>query len=52
MKVTSVLGHMMEMEFREPFNKWSACKAEELFDAPLVKSVSKMRGSDASCENQ
>lgn len=41
MKITSVLGHMMEYEFREPFKKWNSCKPEELFEAPMDKTVKK-----------
>ena len=41
MKITSVLGHLMELEFREPFNKWSGCRPDELFTAPVDKTVKK-----------
>ena len=41
MRVTSVLGHLMELEFCEPYNKWGSCKPEDLFEAPMAKSVTK-----------
>ena len=41
MKMTSVLGHMMELEFREDFRKWSGCSPEDLFTAPVTKTVKK-----------
>lgn len=39
MRVTSVQGHIMGLEFREPYNKWSAVSPEDLFDAPVAKTV-------------
>lgn len=41
MKMTSVLGHMMELEFQEEYRKWSSCNPEDLFTAPVNKSVKK-----------
>ena len=44
MKVTSVTGHLMELEFAEPFGKrWSACQPVELFTAPLIRYVKDVR---------
>lgn len=41
MKMTSVLGHMMEMEFRGEYKKWNGCNPEDLFTAPIDKTVKK-----------
>ncbi|CAM9706095.1 unnamed protein product, partial [Choristocarpus tenellus] len=39
-KLTSVTGHLMEVEFAEPLGKrWNACQPVELFTAPIVKYV-------------
>lgn len=40
MRVASVSGHIMTMEFQEPFNKWNMVSPEELFTAPISKIVS------------
>jgi DNA topoisomerase-3 len=44
MVVTSVTGHMQELEFQEPFNNWSMCDPAVLFDlnTPVAKSVGKV----------
>lgn len=40
MKITSVTGHLMELEFAEPYGKkWAACQPVELFTAPLIRYV-------------
>ena len=39
MRVTSVQGHVMNLEFKEPFNKWNTVSPEELFEAPVYKYV-------------
>ena len=39
MRVTSVLGHLMEMDFDEQYRKWHSCDPSALFDAPLGMSV-------------
>ncbi|CAN0106769.1 unnamed protein product [Ectocarpus sp. 8 AP-2014] len=40
MKITSVTGHLMELEFAEPYGKkWGACQPVELFTAPLIRYV-------------
>lgn len=41
MTITSVLGHVMDIEFTDANKSWqgSAQKLEELFDAPIRKSV-------------
>jgi DNA topoisomerase III len=39
---TSVMGHLMELEFSPPYNSWQGCRAAELIDrAPVVKGVPK-----------
>jgi DNA topoisomerase-3 len=37
--ITSVLGHLMEIEFDEHHRKWNSCPHGALFDAPLLTSV-------------
>ena len=37
--VTSVLGHLMEMEFTDRHRKWGSCDPVELFDAPVFMGV-------------
>lgn len=39
MSITSVLGHIMGLEFDESYQKWSSCRPEELFNAPIKKEV-------------
>ena len=39
MIVTSVLGHLMELEFDQAHKQWGSCKPEELFSAPVIKDV-------------
>jgi DNA topoisomerase III len=40
MLMTSVTGHLMELDFAEPFaRKWKACKPVDLFELPVVKKV-------------
>jgi DNA topoisomerase-3 len=39
MKMTSVLGHLMELEFDPAYKGWSSCLPIELFTAPLLKDV-------------
>ena len=44
MKITSVTGHLMELEFAEPYGKkWAACQPVELFTAPLIRYVKEVR---------
>ena len=35
MVVTSVIGHLMEMEFHEQYKNWRGCDPGALFDAPI-----------------
>lgn len=39
MKMTSVLGHLMELEFDPAYKGWSSCLPIELFAAPIKKEV-------------
>lgn len=39
MLVTSVTGHLMEIDFDDRFRKWHSCDPAQLFHAPLRKSV-------------
>ena len=40
MVVTSVTGHMMEIEFDDAHRKWMSCEPVALFDAPIIKAIS------------
>lgn len=40
MRVTSVQGHVMTMEFSEPYNRWNQVTPDELFEAPIIKIIS------------
>ncbi|KAB1210515.1 DNA topoisomerase 3-alpha [Morella rubra] len=39
MLVTSVTGHLMELEFEERYRKWHSCDPAELYHAPVRKFV-------------
>lgn len=39
MVFTSVLGHIMEIDFAPPYNDWNSVDPIELFDAPIQKKV-------------
>ncbi|KAF3440617.1 hypothetical protein FNV43_RR18901 [Rhamnella rubrinervis] len=39
MLLTSVTGHLMEIEFDERFRKWHSCDPADLFQAPIRKVV-------------
>jgi DNA topoisomerase-3 len=39
MSVTSVSGHLMELDFEERFRKWSSCDPADLYNAPVRKFV-------------
>jgi DNA topoisomerase III len=41
MVLTSVTGHLMEIEFEREFKSWNGCRPLELFEAPIKKSVKK-----------
>ncbi|MDI1486933.1 MAG: DNA topoisomerase [Ramalina farinacea] len=37
--MTSVLGHLNELEFAQEYRKWSSCPPRALFDAPVIDAV-------------
>lgn len=37
--MTSVLGHLMAVEFSQEYRKWTSCEPAQLFDAPIVRYV-------------
>lgn len=39
MAMTSVTGHLMELEFHESFRKWGSCDPSQLYDAPVEKHI-------------
>lgn len=39
MVVTSVIGHLMELEFEDRFRKWHSCDPAHLYHAPVRKFV-------------
>ena len=39
MVFTSVLGHLMELDFVQPFRSWGGCRPGDLFTAPVEKRV-------------
>ncbi|MCI04549.1 DNA topoisomerase 3-alpha-like [Trifolium medium] len=39
MLFTSVIGHLMELEFDDRYRKWHSCDPADLFQAPVHKSV-------------
>eukprot|EP00466_Bigelowiella_natans_P007193 jgi/Bigna1/57958/fgenesh1_pm.42_\ len=41
MAITSVTGHLMQLEFEGNYSSWGAVSPNELFDAPISKSVPK-----------
>ena len=43
MTMTSVSGHIMEIDFSEEYQKWTGCPVIDLFMAPIVKTVNKVR---------
>jgi DNA topoisomerase III len=43
--VTSVTGHITEIDFTEEHRKWSSCDPLALFDAPIRKQVSQVNPS-------
>ena len=39
--MTSVLGHLNELEFHQDYSNWHSCAPDRLFDAPVIDSVVK-----------
>lgn len=50
MLITSVLGHLMEMEFEEQYRKWHGCDIGALFDAPINMMTRKDEGGSSNNE--
>ncbi len=47
--ITSVLGHLMEIDFTPSHRSWSSCAPGDLFEAPICKSV---RSDQSDLERQ
>lgn len=45
MTMTSVMGHLMELDFTEQFSKWQSCSPAQLFHAPIVQRVPDVRSN-------
>jgi DNA topoisomerase-3 len=39
MAMTSVTGHLMELDFEDQYRKWHSCDPVDLFQAPVRKRV-------------
>lgn len=39
MSFTSVLGHLMELDFNSGYRPWRSCRPIDLFNAPVEKHV-------------
>lgn len=37
--MTSVIGHLYGLDFREEFRKWHSCPPGQLFEAPVVETL-------------
>lgn len=37
-RITSVAGHLLNMDFEQPYNKWDSCHPRDLFRAPIKKT--------------
>ncbi len=42
MTVSSVLGHIMSLDFDKKYRGWNSCHPKALFDAPVFKRVSEV----------
>jgi hypothetical protein len=51
MLVTSVTGHLMELEFEERFRRWHSCDPADLFQAPVRKFVPQVCRTRISSNN-
>ncbi len=45
MVFTSVLGHLMELDFVQPYRNWNGCRPLDLFTCPVEKKVRACRGN-------
>ena len=50
MVVTSVLGHLMEMDFEEQYRSWRGVDIGALFDAPIKMATRKDEGGNSNNE--
>jgi len=41
---SSVAGHLLELEFQAPYNRWHGCRPGELYTAPVAKQVARGEG--------
>ena len=48
MSMTSVTGHMMEIDFDAQYRSWNGIRPIDLFDAPITKAVKKESENIAS----
>jgi uncharacterized membrane protein len=37
--MTSVSGHLMELDFEDQYRKWHSCQPVQLYDLPVYKKV-------------
>lgn len=37
--MTSVIGHLYGLDFRQEFRKWHSCPPGQLFEAPIVETL-------------
>lgn len=44
MVMTSVAGHLLELDFVHPYNRWNGCEARQLYDVPVAKKVNEVGG--------
>lgn len=43
MTMTSVSGHLTDVDFPRQYNSWTACDPIDLFEAPVIKAVKAVR---------
>ncbi len=43
MAFTSVAGHLLQMDFPQPYSSWSGCSPVDLYDAPVHKQAPKVQ---------
>ncbi len=41
--MTSVIGHLNNLDFEHQYRKWTSCPPAQLFDAPLVNNILPVR---------
>lgn len=53
MVFSSVAGHLLELDFMNPYNTWRGCRPGYLYEAPVQKQVTKGEGvkSKETCNN-